>query len=178
MLGYSFSKYKQEIARNTRAPFVTNVHNFGYCMSRFKSFPSIISLIMFALISLFLSLISLAMIVLALINIHTSISDKTLFAKSLLDAVGLIVIGMAVFDVSKFLLEEEVIKSHEEITAATQKTTLSKFLIIIAIAVSLEALVFIFNAGKQDISLLIYPALLLGAVSLLIISLAVYYKIT
>ena len=131
---------------------------------------------MFSLISLFLSLISLAMIIYALVNIHTSIGDKTLFAKSLLDAVGLIVIGMAVFDVSKFLLEEEVIKSHKEITPSTQKTTLSKFLIIITIAVSLEALVFIFNAGKKDISLLVYPVLLLVAVSFLVISLAVYHK--
>ena len=133
---------------------------------------------MFTLISFFLSLISLAMIIYALVNIHTSMGDKALFAKSLLDAVGLIVIGMAVFDVSKFLLEEEVVKSHEEITHATQKTTLSKFLIIIAIAVSLEALVFIFNAGKKDIALLIYPALLLVAVSFLVISLALYHKMT
>lgn len=147
-------------------------------MSKFKSFPDQIGLVMFAMISLFLGLISFAMIVSALVNIHTSMGDKTLFTKALLDAVGLIVIGMAVFDVSKFLLEEEVIKSHEEITPATQKTTLSKFLIIIAIAVSLESLVFIFNAGKQDITLLLYPAILLIAVSLLVISLALYHKIT
>ncbi|MCI5142664.1 MAG: general glycosylation protein [Candidatus Electrothrix sp. ATG1] len=85
---------------------------------------------------------------------------------------------MAVFDVSKFLLEEEVIKSHEEITPATQKAMLSKFLIIITVAVSLEALVFIFNAGKEDITLLGYPVLLLVAVSLLVISLALYHKMT
>lgn len=133
---------------------------------------------MFSLISFFLSLISLLMIIYALVNIHTSIGDNTLFAKSLLDAVGLIVIGMAVFDVSKFLLEEEVIKSHEEITPATQKAMLSKFLIIITVAVSLEALVFIFNAGKEDITLLGYPVLLLVAVSLLVISLALYHKMT
>jgi uncharacterized membrane protein YidH (DUF202 family) len=145
-------------------------------MDKFRSLPNKVGLVMFSLISLFLSLISLAMIIYALVNIHTSIGDKTLFAKSLLDAVGLIVIGMAVFDVSKFLLEEEVIKSHKEITPSTQKTTLSKFLIIITIAVSLEALVFIFNAGKKDISLLVYPVLLLVAVSFLVISLAVYHK--
>lgn len=133
---------------------------------------------MFTLISFFLSLISLAMIIYALVNIHTSMNDMTLFAKALLDAVGLIVIGMAVFDVSKFLLEEEVVKSHEEITHATQKASLSKFIVIIAIAVSLEALVFIFNAGKKDITLLIYPALLLVAVSFLVISLALYHRMT
>ncbi|WP_446008745.1 general glycosylation pathway protein [Candidatus Electrothrix sp.] len=147
-------------------------------MSKLKLLPSKIGQVMFALISLFLSLISLAMITFAIINIHTSINDKTLFTKALLDAVGFIVIGMAVFDVSKFLLEEEVIKSHEEITPATEKAMLSKFLVIIAIAVSLEALVFIFNAGKEDIALLIYPAFLLVTVSLLIISLGLYHKMT
>ncbi|CAK8721895.1 General glycosylation pathway protein [Candidatus Electrothrix gigas] len=147
-------------------------------MSKLKSLPNKVGLVMFTLISFFLSLISLTMIIYAFVNIHTSMNDKTLFAKALLDAVGLIVIGMAVFDVSKFLLEEEVIKSHEEITHSTQKATLSKFLVIIAIAVSLEALVFIFNAGKKDISLLIYPALLLVAVSFLVISLALYHKMT
>lgn len=147
-------------------------------MSKLKSIPNKVGLVMFTLISFFLSLISLTMIIYAFVNIHTSMNDKTLFAKALLDAVGLIVIGMAVFDVSKFLLEEEVIKSHEEITHSTQKATLSKFLVIIAIAVSLEALVFIFNAGKKDISLLIYPALLLVAVSFLVISLALYHKMT
>ncbi|MCI5208372.1 MAG: general glycosylation protein [Candidatus Electrothrix sp. ATG2] len=85
---------------------------------------------------------------------------------------------MAVFDVSKFLLEEEVIKSHNKITPATQKATLTKFLVIITIAVSLEALVFIFDAGKKDVALLIYPSLLLLTVCLLVISIGVYQKMS
>jgi hypothetical protein len=55
---------------------------------------------------------------------------------------------------------------------------LSKFIIIVSVAVSLEALVFIFNAGKTDITLLIYPAFLLITVSFLVISLGLYHKMT
>ena len=133
---------------------------------------------MFSLISISLGLISLTMIVVAICNIWNSFHEKHMLVKALLDAVGLIVIGMAVFDVSKFLLEEEVIKSHHAITPSTQRATLSKFIIIISIAVSLEALVFIFDAGKQDITLLIYPTFLLIAAVLMILSLGVYRKLS
>jgi uncharacterized membrane protein YidH (DUF202 family) len=98
--------------------------------------------------------------------------------KALLDAIGLIVIGMAVFDVSKFLLEEEVFQSVGKESPVKQRETLIKFLVIIAIAVSLEALVFIFDAGKKEISNLIYPTFLLIAAVLVVIGLGVYQKLT
>ena len=132
----------------------------------------------YGLISLSLGLISLAMIGSALFDIWTSLHEKTLLTKALLDAVGFIVIGTAVFDVSRFLLEEEVFKIHGEETSLKQRTTLIKFLVIITIAVSLEALVFVFTAAKKDISLLIYPTFLLLTAVLLVIGLGVYQKMT
>ena len=132
----------------------------------------------YGLISVSLGLISLAMIGSALYNIWTSVHEKTLLTKALLDAVGFIVIGTAVFDVSRFLLEEEVFKVHGEETNLKQRTTLIKFLVIITIAVSLEALVFVFTAAKKDISLLIYPTFLLLTAVLLVIGLGVYQKMT
>ena len=132
----------------------------------------------YGLISLSLGLISLTMISVAIWGIAVSVHEQTLLVTALLDAIGLIVIGMAVFDVSKFLLEEEVLKSHEATTPEKQRATLLKFLVIISIAVSLEALVFIFDAGKKDISTLIYPTFLLIAAVLLVISLGVYQKLS
>ena len=134
--------------------------------------------IVYGLISLCLGFISLAMMVIALWDIWVSISEKTLLVKALLDAIGLIVIGMAVFDVSKFLVEEEVFNSGGEKSPSKQRNTLIKFLVIIAIAVSLEALVFIFDAGKIDITNLIYPTFLLIAAVLVVVGLGVYQKLT
>lgn len=116
--------------------------------------------------------------VIALWDIWVSINEKTLLVKALLDAIGLIVIGMAVFDVSKFLVEEEVFNSGGEKSPAKKRNMLIKFLVIIAIAVSLEALVFIFDAGKIDITNLIYPTFLLIAAVLVVVGLGVYQKLT
>jgi len=50
--------------------------------------------------------------------------------------------------VQRFLMEE-VFKVHGEETITKQKTTLIKFLVIIIIAVSLEALAFFFCSKKR-----------------------------
>jgi len=59
------------------------------------------------------------------------------------------VVAMAVFDVSRFLLEEEVFRNRELGSPTEARVTLTKFFVIISIAVSLEALVFIFDAAKK-----------------------------
>ena len=132
----------------------------------------------YGFISLSLGVISLTMIGSALYEIWNSLHEKTLLTKSLLDAVGFIVIGTAVFDVSRFLMEEEVFKIHGEETSLKQRTTLIKFLVIITIAVSLEALVFVFTAAKKDISLLVYPTFLLLTAVMFVVGLGVYQKMT
>ena len=147
-------------------------------MSGIKQISDRMGRFVYALIGLSLALISIAMMVVALWGIWVSIHEKTLLVKALLDAIGLIVIGMAVFDVSKFLLEEEVLQGRGSKSPSKQRDTLIKFLVIIAIAVSLEALVFIFDAGKEEISDLIYPTFLLVAAVLVVIGLGVYQKLT
>ncbi len=147
-------------------------------MNTSKHISEKISGAVYAFISVSLGLISLTMIGSALYDIWSSLHEQTLLNKALLDAVGLIVIGTAVFDVSRFLLEEEVFKVHGEETSLRQRTTLIKFLVIITIAVSLEALVFVFTAAKKDISLLVYPTFLLLTAVMLVIGLGVYQKMT
>ena len=147
-------------------------------MSELKKYSDWLGRFIYGLIGLSLTLISLAIMMVALWDIWVSVHEKTILVKALLDAIGLIVIGMAVFDVSKFLIEEEVIRSGGTKTPAKQRRTLLKFLVIIAIAVSLEALVFIFDAGKKDISNLIYPTFLLIAAILVVVGLGVYQKLT
>ena len=147
-------------------------------MNKTKNFSEWIGRSVYGLISLSLGVISLTMMGVALWDIWISVNEKTLLVAALLDAIGLIVIGMAVFDVSKFLLEEEVYISSGTKSPEKQKATLLKFLVIIAIAVSLEALVFVFDAGKKDITMLIYPTFLLIAAVLVVVGLGVYQKLT
>ncbi|WP_372986712.1 hypothetical protein [Marinobacter sp.] len=147
-------------------------------MTKTKNISDWIGRAVYGLISLSLGVISLTMMGVALWDIWLSVHENTSLVTSLLNAIGLIVIGMAVFDVSKFLLEEEVFSSSSTKSAAKQRGTLLKFLVIIAIAVSLEALVFIFDAGTKDIAMLIYPTFLLISAILVVIGLGVYQKLT
>jgi len=147
-------------------------------VTELKKYSDRIGRFIYGLIGISLALISLSVMVVALWGIWVSVHEKTLLVKALLDAIGLIVIGMAVFDVSKFLIEEEVIQSGGTKTPTKQRETLLKFLAIISIAVSLEALVFIFDAGKKDISNLIYPTFLLIAAVLVVVGLGMYQKLT
>lgn len=143
-----------------------------------KNISDWIGRFVYGLISLSLGAISLTMMGVALWDIWVSGHERTLLVTALLNAIGLIVIGMAVFDVSKFLLEEEVFSSSSTKSPEKQRGALSKFFIIIAIAVSLEALVFIFDAGSKDIRTLIYPTFLLLAAVLVVVGLGVYQKLT
>lgn len=129
-------------------------------------------------ISICLCAISVAMMIVSLWGIWDATHEKALLIKALLNAIGLIVIAMAVFDVAKFLLEEEVLNSSRGKSLTEQRETLLKFLVIIAIALSLEGLVFVFDAGKKNISDLIYPTFLLISVVLVVVGLGVYQKLT
>ena len=134
--------------------------------------------IIYGSISISLGLISLTIMIVAIWDIWAAFSEKTKLLTALLDSIGLIVIAMAVFDVSKFLLEEEVFRIRDKGSLPDARERLTKFLVIIAVAVSLEALVFIFSTAKQDISKLIYPTFLLIAAVMMVISLGVYQKLS
>lgn len=146
-------------------------------MKGFAKMTEIIGRVIYFLVSLSLMLISLCMMGVAANDVWQAFHDQTRLVIALLDAVGFIVIAMAVFDVSKFLLQEEVFRSRELGSPREASVTLTKFLVIISIAVSLEALVFIFDAARKDMTLLIYPTLLLVAVVLLVVGLGIFHRL-
>lgn len=93
-----------------------------------------------------------------------------------LDAIGLIVISLAVFDIAKYLYEEQVVRERELRTLREAREALTKFLIIIVIAVTLEALVFIFRTGTNRMTELFYPTGLLLASVVLVVGLGWYQR--
>ncbi len=96
----------------------------------------------------------------------------------LLGAIGYVVIAMAVFDVAKYFVEEEVIRGREMRLASEARRSLTKFVSTIAIAVFIEALVMVFREGNEDVTRLLYPAsiLLLGVV--IILGLGLYQRLS
>jgi hypothetical protein len=90
-------------------------------------------------------------------------------ADAVLDLLGYVIVAIAVFDVAKYIFEDEVRRGNEKRSAAEARRSLTKFLSTIVIALFLEALVVVFKTARGDVSQLIYPtALLLASVFVLV----------
>ena len=132
----------------------------------------------YLLVSAALLGISLAMIGHAIWQVTHAFIYSGSVVNVMLDGIGQIVISVAVFDVAKYLMEEEVLRERELRSPREARQTLTKFLVIIAIAVTLEALVFIFGAGTRDVNDLLYPTLLLAVSVLLVVGLGLFQRLS
>lgn len=139
----------------------------------------VVTRIAFAVASVVLMLLACALIAYAGFGVWDSfrVPDRSIGATAL-EAVGYTVIAIAVFDVGKYLLEEEAIRGREMRDAGEARRSLTKFVSTIIIAVLLEALVTVFESGKEDPRLMVYPTALLVAGCLLIVSLGVYQRLS
>ncbi len=102
---------------------------------------------------------------------HLSIDD--MFKSTIL-----LTLSLAIFDLAKTLIEEEVLGQHKEHDISGPHKTMVKFLGSIIIALSIEALMLVFKFAITDPDKLMYAIFILGGVSLLLISLAVYINFT
>jgi hypothetical protein len=109
--------------------------------------------------------------------VATLVAAQTALPQRLLTAVGYVVIAIAVFDVAKYLLEEEVIRERELRQASEVRRSLTRFTATVLIAVFLEAIVLIFKVAEDDISLIIYPTLLLFAGVAMLLGLGVFQRV-
>lgn len=127
-----------------------------------------------------LILIALSLIIMgwSVYEIISNIKEGADFVPLMLQSVGAIIIASAIIDVSQYMIEEEVLLNKELRDPEEARRTITKIIVIITIAVSIEGLVFIFKAGTKDLTLLLYPALLIAASSILIVALGVYQKLS
>ncbi|WP_395942772.1 GNAT family acetyltransferase [Brevundimonas sp.] len=97
-------------------------------------------------------------------------------ADAVLDVLGYVIVAIAVFDVAKYIFEDEVRRGNEKRSAAEARRSLTKFLSTIVIALFLEALVVVFKTAREDVALLIYPTALLIASVLVLVGLGAYQR--
>ena len=93
-------------------------------------------------------------------------------------AIGYVVIAMAVFDVAKYFIEEEVIRGREMRGAAEARRSLTKFISTIAIAIFIEGLVIVFQASKERLPEMIYPTALLLTAIVIVVGLGIFQRLS
>jgi len=98
--------------------------------------------------------------------------------KYVFEATILITLSLAIFDLSKTLIEEEILGRHKEHNISGPHKTMVRFLGSIIIALSIEALMLVFKFAITDPDKLIYAIYIVGGVALLLISLAIYINFT
>jgi hypothetical protein len=106
------------------------------------------------------------------------ISVSHLVIGDMFKATILLTLSLAIFDLAKTLIEEEVLGRHKEHNISGPHKTMVKFLGSIIIALSIEALMLVFKFAITDPQMLVKAIYIIGGVALLIISLAIYIKFT
>lgn len=106
------------------------------------------------------------------------ISYKHIAIEQMFKSTILLTLSLAIFDLAKTLIEEEVIGQHKEHNISEPHKTMVKFLGSIIIALSIEALMLVFKFAITDPNKLVYSFYIIGGVALLTVSLAIYIKFT
>lgn len=99
-------------------------------------------------------------------------ADYETLGLQIVNSISLIVIAIAIFDVAKYLIEQEVFEKWKK----WLKDKLASFVSVIFVALLLESLLIVFIASKQDITMLVYPAILIIAVSILLFTFGYVFK--
>jgi len=106
------------------------------------------------------------------------ITVSHLIIDDMFKATILLTLSLAIFDLAKTLIEEEVLGQHKEHHISGPHKTMVKFLGSIIIALAIEALMLVFKFAITDPAMLLYAMYIIGGVGVLLISLAVYIKFT
>ena len=133
----------------------------------------------FATASLVLMAMSLALVGFSVVELYRAVAGSWgEFGDALLGAIGYVVIAMAVFDVAKYFIEEEVFRGREMRIASEARRSLTKFISTISIAVFIEGLVIVVRVSKQDVDQMIYPTFLLLTAIVIVIGLGVFQRLS
>lgn len=160
VMDFKLNNLLEEMGYVTHSLFFTKINKFIYALIGYG----------FYLLSLMLILYSILTFGSYLLYYDASLIEATF--KSIVS----ITLGLAIFDLGKNLLEHEVIYNHEAKKENNKKVFIG-FLISIIIALSIEALIFVFKVIlSKEYSDMLYALYLIGGVSMLIISLSLFSK--
>lgn len=98
--------------------------------------------------------------------------------RSVLECIGLITVSVACVGLSQTILEEEVV-SHPQVSASTRvRRFLSRFLVVVVVALAIEFLVAVFEFLHGDPGRLPHAAAVGGATAMLLVGWGVFVRLS
>jgi hypothetical protein len=132
----------------------------------------------YTLVSLMLMIFAAILVATGPIALVSALLKGEPFVEGIVNSLGYLILSIAVFDVAKYVYDEEVRRGREMRKAAETRRSITKFLTLIIIAVLMDALVALSKAGQGELNQLIYPVILiLGGVALLL-SLGIFQRLS
>ncbi len=132
----------------------------------------------YALAALAMASVSLGLIIVSVTHAYAALTAPGTPEHGLLDAVSSLVISIAVLDVAKYVMEEEVLRSRELRRPHEAREAVTKFMVIIALVVSIEGIVLVFEHGREHPEALLYPVLLLLVSVVIVVGLGVFQRLS
>lgn len=98
-------------------------------------------------------------------------------AQGIIEAIGLIAIAVVALRIAQTIVEEEVIREAQVSAPTRVRRYLSRFLVVIVVALAVEGLVATFKALHDDLDQLPYAATLLVSVAVLLAGWGIFIRL-
>ena len=134
--------------------------------------------IVYAIIGVMLVMVSGLLLFYAGKSMFDVVQEHISATTQIFEVVILVTLGLAIFDLGKTILEEEVLLHKDIHHEGSTRRTISRFMSAIVIAVSIESLLLMFKSLLGDASHLNSAVFMLFAAVALLIGLGVYLKLT
>ena len=98
-------------------------------------------------------------------------------AQEIIEAVGLLAAAVVALQIAQTMVEEEVLRGAHISAPTRVRRFLSRFFVVVTVALAIEGLVATFKAIHEDLGLLVYAAALLAATGVLVASWGVFIRL-
>jgi hypothetical protein len=97
-------------------------------------------------------------------------------AQQIIEAIGLLAAAVVAIQIAQTIAEEEVVRDAHISAPTRVRRFLSRFLVVVVVAIAIEGLVATFRASHEEASHLLYAAAILGAGALLLLAWGVFIR--
>jgi hypothetical protein len=137
-----------------------------------------VQLSFYLFVGAFMGIIATAAVLYALFDFVHNLYTMNLNVQTIFKPIIAATLGLAIFDLSKTILEQEVFYKSYAKDAKDEVKLLTKFLFTILIALSIETLMVVFKFAMQDDGEMINALYLMSGISFIILSLSVFIYLT